>query len=279
VSKRQRAATLPIVGLIVLAVITAIVSIVALLQYRPGKQTAIPPTASAPQTSQTDETPTPSEPATPQPTTATALDHFATAFAQGHSVLVFGDGTGNEDDEWVSIWARDHVAHARATEYVLWDRDMAVWGAPVALSSAGQPMTVWNASIRSPQLDYETTRVAQAWQNVDAVLLSYGHVQTADVIAADLQAILDAVRVQSPTVPVAVILQNPDPTATADQQQATVAAIASWAHAQDLATIDVYAGFPQNQAERDALVELDGSPNEQGSQLFARIVADALPLA
>ena len=85
--------------------------------------------------------------------------------------------------------------------------------------------------------------------------------------------------VWSPTVPVAVILQNPDPTASADQQQATVAAIAAWAQAQSLATIDVYAGFPQNQAERDALVELDGSPNEQGSQLFARIVADALPLA
>ena len=81
------------------------------------------------------------------------------------------------------------------------------------------------------------------------------------------------------TFPVAVILQNPDPTASADQQQATVAAIAAWAQAQSLATIDVYAGFPQNQAERDALVELDGSPNEQGSQLFARIVADALPLA
>ena len=55
--------------------------------------------------------------------------------------------------------------------------------------------------------------------------------------------------------------------------------IVAWAQAQSLATIDVYAGFPQNQAERDALVELDGSPNEQGSQLFARIVADALPLA
>ena len=86
-------------GLIVLAVITAIVSIVALLQYRPGTQTAIPPASSATQTpQQTDETPTPSEPATPEPTPATALDHFATAFAQGHSVLVFGDGTGNEDD-------------------------------------------------------------------------------------------------------------------------------------------------------------------------------------
>ena len=194
-------------------------------------------------------------------------------------MLVFGDGTGIEDDEWVSIWARDHIAHARATEYVLWDRDAAVWGAPLALSSVGQPMTVWNASIRSPQLDYETTRLAQAWQNVDAVLLSYGHVQTADVIAADMQAILDAVRLQTPTDPVAVILHNPDPTASADQQQATVAAIAAWAQAQSLATIDVYAGFPQNQAERDALVELDGSPNEQGSQLFARIVADALPLA
>ncbi|WIY83007.1 SGNH/GDSL hydrolase family protein [Propionimicrobium sp. PCR01-08-3] len=287
-SSRHRALNLSLTGLVVLAVVTAVVAVLALLQYRGSAQSATPVTSSAPASTESEPADTPVSPQeteaseTAEPTAAETvspeLAQFAAALTGGDSVMVFGDGTGNDDGEWVSLWAQDYLAKSRATDYVVWDRDAAVWGAPMQMSSSGNPLTVWNASVRSPEITTEPDRVVQAWQPANAVILSYGHVQTADTIAGYMQSILDAVRLQSPEVPVAVVLQNPDPSATAAQQDATVAAIAAWAEGQGLAIIDVHSGFPQDQASRDNLLEIDGTPNAQGSGVFASVVANSIPL-
>ena len=101
---------LQLVGLVVLAVVTLIVSVLALTRYRePVPQAATP----APQTQDAaswpaDEPAEESEPA-PEPEPLTPLQEVGVRLAEpGASVMVIGDGTGNEDDEWVAVWARDY---------------------------------------------------------------------------------------------------------------------------------------------------------------------------
>lgn len=293
---RNRLAT---VGLGVLAAATVAVSALAVWQVRPAQVAAPAPTplidspSPSPSVIPVDPLPTPTAPkptaSSPKPaptasaTTSPSAPHtgpladFAAALAaDGAAVTVFGDGSGNEEGEWVHRWATDHLATRRAVSYAAWNAKTSTFPDPTPLSSEGATLTVWNASMRSPTLSREPARVARAWQRSDAVLLSYGHRKHAGDIEAALDAILDAVRGQAADVQVAVVLQNPDPAASADQQRDTVAAVAGWAKAHALPTIDVYSAFPESQRARDALLEEDGSPNDDGSRLFASTVAEAL---
>ena len=271
---------LQLVGLIALAVVTVVVSVLALTQYRTPTQQATPaPQPATPSESEpvpsAEPTPTP----TPEPTEVplTPLQQVGrTLAAPGASVMVIGDGTGNEDDEWVSVWARDHLAVNRGVAYHLWDRYGLRWVEPVALGSGAASLDVWNASILSPEMAGEPARVQAAWQPVDAVLLSYGHWRDPAAVGGELTAILDVIRGQDPNVPVVVILQNPGPWSVAASQETNVRAVADWAAQNNLPTIDVYGGWPVDQGQRDALLEADGSPTLEGSRLFARIVAEAL---
>ena len=271
---------LQLVGLIALAVVTVVVSVLALTQYRTPTQQATP----APQPATPSESePVPSAEPTPTPTLEptevplTPLQQVGrTLAAPGASVMVIGDGTGNEDDEWVSVWARDHLAVNRGVAYHLWDRYGLRWVEPVALGSGAASLDVWNASILSPEMAGEPARVQAAWQPVDAVLLSYGHWRDPVAVGGELTAILHAIRGQDPNVPVVVILQNPGPWSVAASQETNVRAVADWAAQNNLPTIDVYGGWPVDQGQRDALLEADGSPTLEGSRLFARIVAEAL---
>ncbi|AQP48855.1 hypothetical protein BW730_16510 [Tessaracoccus aquimaris] len=285
---RNRLAT---VGLAALATATVAVSWLALSQFRGVAAPADSPAPSVAPTSTTpsptaipvDPIPSPSRKPSPQPTASApapqpgSLAAFAAAFAaDGAAVTIFGDGSGNEESEWVHRWATEHLAKRHAVSYAAWNAKTSTFPDPAPLSNEGASLTVWNASMRSPVLSREPGRVARAWQRSDAVLLSYGHRKHAGEIESALDAILEAVRGQAADVPVAVVLQNPDPSASADQQKATVAAVAGWAKAHALPTIDVYSAFPTRQRDRDKLVEEDGSPNDEGSRLFASAIAEAL---
>ena len=271
---------LQLVGLIVLAVVTVVVSVLALVQYRTPRQGTAVSQPSAPSGSDwasPDAEPSSTPDAEPTEVPLTPLQQVGRTLAEpGSSVMVIGDGTGNEDDEWVSVWARDHLAVNRGVAYHLWDRYGLRWVEPVALGSGAASLDVWNASILSPEMAGEPARVQAAWQPVDAVLLSYGHWRDPVAVGGELTAILHAIRGQDPNVPVVVILQNPGPWSVAASQETNVRAVADWAAQNNLPTIDVYGGWPVDQGQRDALLEADGSPTLEGSRLFARIVAEAL---
>lgn len=194
---------------------------------------------------------------------------------EGASLLVLGDGSGNEADEWVHVWAADHLGTDRSVNYVLWDRGAQTFTEAEKLSSAGPALTVFNGSTANPSLTSEPARAAKAFDGQDLVLLSYGHRKPAGDLKQTLTKILAEIRKQSATVPVGVVLQNPDPAASAAQQKAAVKAVAEWAEDNDLPTIDVFKGFPESQSQVDELVEEDGSPNKEGSKLFAELVASA----
>lgn len=259
----------PLIGLGVLAVVTVIVASMALTQYR----TPTAPVATATPTSSATE-------ASPTPTPAQALNslaHIAALLqAPGSSVLVLGDGSGNEADEWVSVWAQDHLAADRTVSYAVWEPGAAAFASPTAFGTASDTMTVWNASVRSPVMSSESARVAKAWQPVGVVLLSYGHRQSADQISPELDAILAAIHQQDPSVAVAVLIQNPDPATTESTQRATTLTVQEWAVRNDLPTINIYDAFIADPRPRSQLVESDGSPTPAGSQLWAQTLADAL---
>lgn len=284
------------VGLLALSVVTLVTSALALLQHREAPA-AEPAASPAPAPASPSDSPTgpglataattpTAPPASPTSTASVAspvpepLAAFSAALAgDGASVLVLGDGSGNDADEWVSVWAEQHLSSDRMVSYVSWNREAQAFDEPKQFGVSGPAITVWNASVRSPTLSNEPARLGKAWNDQDAVLLSYGHRKHPADIRPSMDAILAAVRELSATVPVAVILQNPDPSESADQQERTVSEIADWATAESLPVINVYDGFPSDQSERDALVESDGSPTPDGSALFAEIVAGALASA
>ncbi|MGB3954074.1 MAG: SGNH/GDSL hydrolase family protein [Brooklawnia sp.] len=264
---------LQLVGLVVLGVVTLIVSVLALTRYRaPVPQAATP----APHTQDATSWPAEPEP-TPEPEPLTPLQEVGLRLGEpGASVMVVGDGTGNEDDEWVAVWARDYLAIDRGVNYRLWDRYGLRWSEPVAMGQGPADLDVWNASVLAPEMTQEPARVQAAWQPVSAVFLSYGHWRDPATVGAELTAILDVIRTQDPEVPVVVILQNPGPWSVAAAQEASVRAVDEWAQHNGLPTVDVYNGFPADQGQRDALLEADGSPTLDGSRLYASIVASAL---
>ncbi len=285
-----------VVGLISLALVTVVVAAFALLQHRStATVTAVPaatptaertvtespsPTPSAASLSPSNEpsvSPTATETEASEPADEDTLALATEALdADGSSVLVFGDGSGNDEGEWVHAWASDHLAGSRAVEYVSWEKSDAAWRAAETMSSDGDAMTVWNASISAPPLDSEPSRVAAAWQDADVVLLNYGHRKSPSELKNAMPKLLEAIRAQDSAVPVVVVLQNPDPAASASEQREAVETVEAWATDEDLPTIDVFGGFPDEQSEINQLVMQDGSPNAEGSDLFAEIVADAL---
>ncbi|HMT90433.1 MAG TPA: SGNH/GDSL hydrolase family protein [Dermatophilaceae bacterium] len=194
----------------------------------------------------------------------------------GASILVIGDGSGNQSDEWVSVWARDHLAKDATVSYSAWDRDAGEYADAVEHGSSERRVAVWNASVGAPDMASEPERIAKAWQDVDVVLLSYGHRRSADQISSQMDAVLAAVRAESESVRVVVLIQNPERASTESAQRATTAQIKRWADAEGLPTADIYSAFIDDPARRNDLVEQDGSPTPEGSRLWAKTWAEAL---
>ncbi len=86
------------------------------------------------------------------------------------------------------------------------------------------------------------------------------------VAASPAPSAQPTVSVPAPTDPVVA----PSPSATVPETTPSPSPAEN-----DLPTIDVFGGFPESQSKVDALVEEDGSPNKEGSKLFAELVAAA----
>lgn len=190
---------------------------------------------------------------------------------------MIGDGSGDEDDEWVAVWARDHLAANATVSYRAWERANIQYAAAVRTGSAGPTIELWNASIRAPDLAREPARIARAWQDADVVLLSYGHRRTPGRIGAEMDAVAAAVRANGPDARIVVLLQNPDRAATETPQRDTVQAMKTWADTNGFPTVDIFGAFMAEATPRNELVESDGSPTPRGSVLFAKAFQALLP--
>ncbi|WP_300079399.1 SGNH/GDSL hydrolase family protein [Propioniciclava sp.] len=283
---------LQIAGLVVLAIVAALLSLAALPGVRSQWQTPVAATPVASPTATPTETPTTTPTAiasgtteataTATPTTtptATGLAGLADRLAADDpvSIMVLGDGSGDATDEWVYLWARQ-VHKKRDVSYRSWDNSAGTWRKANPKGGATSA-TFWNASLSAPNLATEPRRVAEVWKPADVVILSYGHRKSADEIGPALTAIRKAVLEQNPDADIIVMIQNPDPVATQATQQATTQAVAKWAKKNDLDTVDIYSAFLDDPRPRAQLVEADGSPTPAGSMLWADTVQTALTAA
>jgi hypothetical protein len=278
------------VGVSALALVAVVVVIMAMFQYRvpttkatpvSGTTSASVPVRSTSTLLSTSATPSPAKAST-TPTaspTGLALANSILSAPSGASVLVIGDGTGDATNEWVAVWAHDHLATNATVSYSAWGWVSSQYATAVRYGTTGQTIAVWNASVRSPDMALEPARIARAWQTSNLVLLSYGHRRTPATITAQMDAVLAAIRAKNATVPIVVMIQNPDRADTETIQRENTQKIQAWAGAHGFATVDIYSAFMADPTPRNTMVESDGSPSPQGSQLWATTLAAALKAA
>lgn len=277
-----------LVGLVALGVVTAILVVWSLPQIRNPQPTGVPAKASPTLTVGPSETPTASSGATPTPskdapTTApkpTGVAGLATLLRgqEAVSILVLGDGSGNDPDEWVSLWATDYLAKGRKVAYKSWNPEREAWKS-AGTTGSGPATTIWNASMTAPNLSTEDDRVADVWQPADVVIISYGHRNPASSIGSRLTAIRKAVKAQDDSANVIVMIQNPDPVAIEQTQREATQTVKKWAVDAGLDSINIYDAFIADSTPRYQLVEADGSPSPAGSALWARTLANAVASA
>lgn len=198
-------------------------------------------------------------------------------------VLALGDSTGNDVGEWTFRWAQA-LAETRPTSIVPWNE----WTEdgyiePEVLSSAVAPradgvvlgeVVVWSGHQSGAPASYPANRIgAMVPEQPDLVVLNYGHNNTVRDVADELDRTLEALRAQvGDQVPVVVTLQQPQ---YADENAPVREAVQAWARARDLPVIDVAARFNERDDPGELLTDAL-HPNDEGSALWAQVVAEAL---
>jgi len=192
---------------------------------------------------------------------------------------VLGDATSNARQEWVHRWAT-RLAEERPVTISHWDEASEEgFVEPDVLSQegvgTGSAMTIWSGSASGADAAYPASRVeAMMPEKPDLLVLNFGHSDPPGRVAARLGVTWEAVQEAYGTVPVVVILQQPE---ADDANAATREAVADWAREQGLPTIDVASDFLAEPDYADLLLSEDGvTPNDEGSQRWADLVARAL---
>lgn len=206
--------------------------------------------------------------------------------AEPYTVLVLGDSTGNNTDEWVHrIGKRIAANYQRAVTIHDWSDTVNGYITTTAYGDPGQPpVTIWNGSAAGKGPSYsESYYASMAPERADLTLINHGHNGEAkDIVSGDERLIQLIKEAGTPDAVIAVMLQNPrvDSPAKADMLQRGVNLLRQrFGGARSGVTlIDVHSAFPHD-AGLTAYLRPDGiHPNERGQQLWADTVAAALQL-
>lgn len=199
--------------------------------------------------------------------------------ARDTTVVVLGDSTGDEPDEWVyRIGAWASVRYARPVTLMPWNDGARAYGTPVQLGTGpGRPLTIWNAS--APGRDAGYTRVTLPAMlppeatTIDALFVSHGHNQSRGLanVRGALASLNGAIAARDSGIPIAVIAQNPNKFPDQTDQAGKVDAARSFADQFDRPTIDVFDAFVRT-GDSDALMADSEYPNTAGSELWAATV-------
>ena len=192
-------------------------------------------------------------------------------------VSVLGDSTGNEDGEWVDLWARS-LGRTRHVLLHQWDDAHGGWlPRERVYGQHGPTVTIWNGSKSGAQAGYALARLeAIQPERPDLVLYSFGHNHSPGKVVAPMRALVSTVDSRWPRAPAsAVILQNPQLGATAGLQAQVVAELTRWAAGAGLPTIDVYGAFEAH-ADKQSLFKDFHHPSPAGSAVWAAVVSEAI---
>ncbi|WP_432558646.1 SGNH/GDSL hydrolase family protein [Granulicoccus sp. GXG6511] len=265
-----------LVGLAVLAVATVVLVVLSFLNVRPVDGAAGPSGAVSVAEAVVTE-PSSAEPAPRRSSLANI--HAQLAGDRPTKILVLGDATGLDDGvsgetRWVTLWAQELAARRPVT--------LAVRGSGGEYAAArrlgtgtGVPIEILNASDRPGRIATATADAdSLVPEDVDLVILSFGHSEDIAQLAGELDAFRAALPVSAMVL---VMAQNPQQGAGAAGQRARVRATLEWAQQNDLPFIDVFEAFRE---APEPLVDLLGpdriNPNDRGSEVWRDAVVEAL---
>jgi hypothetical protein len=267
---RTRSALL---GLGILLVNVAVV--VAIVWFTSGRTEGgieLPPSAA--HGASTTPAPTTSAAGPTDPASVAGAADLATA-DRAITISVLGDGTGDEDGEWVQVLARMLGETRRVTLRTLDESDPTRYTGKETFGTDGPATTIYNGSRKGSSADYAAPRLDfLVPKKPDVVILNYGRDDTASDIAEQLSGTYDAIRSAWPSVPVLVTLQAQDRDDAIEPVRATTE---EWATEHGLPTIDVAGAFAQVGDPNRFVSVLDPpSVNSKGGRLWARTVLAAL---
>ena len=200
------------------------------------------------------------------------------------TITVIGDSTSRQDGAWLYRVA-DHVATTFGRSVIVndWDDTANSYTETKQVGSNGVPVTVWNGSAGGQSAQY----ALQWWPQLvpepsDLTIINHTHNNPWHAVEGIEKLVADAKGNTKPGGGVVVMLQNPrtdDPERAALEQQVTDELRAKYAAPDsDMIVVDVNTAFRQA-GDLTALLKPDGAhPSEQGAQLWADTVIQALKL-
>jgi hypothetical protein len=260
-----------VIGVVVLAVVAVVLTVVALTSTPTAETSSHSRLKPVPQPEPEAETDLPPAPLRP----------VRALFQSGEplTVSVLGDGTSDEDDEWVALWVQD-LADTRTVTLHMWDERVSDFADPVTYGDGGQSVDVWNFSVSGATPDAPAGRLPAAQpEQPDLVVYNFGHTSTPGDVGAQLDATVRAVRRQweGDRVRSLLILQNPSRREDRIEQAETVFNLRSyWSRVSRVPIANVFAAFRYAPGPVGSLMEGDAQPNDRGSRLWARVIAAAL---
>lgn len=278
------------IGLVVLAVLTAVLILLALraassvpeaptsnISGAPTDAQAAPggTTGDRPDDSVATGTASPDQVEETAGETPLAAAREALASPDPVVVSVLGDSTSNARQEWVHRWAQD-LSTQRPVTISHWDEaGQSGFVEPDVLSDTGDSsaLTIWSGSQSGVDATYASDQLAVIIpESPDLILLNYGHNETVQSATSNFEELLASLRDEYGDVPVVVVLQQPQiDDANADVRDA----ISDWARSEGLGTIDVAKAFLETD-DFTTLLQDDLHPNDDGSRLWAQTVEAAL---
>jgi hypothetical protein len=194
------------------------------------------------------------------------------------TVSILGDGTSDEDDEWVAQWAED-LADTRTVTLHTWNTATSAYTAPVTYGDGGQSVEIWNFSEPGASPDAPAGGISAAQpEQPDLVVYNFGHTSTPGDVGSQLDTTVRAVRQQWDEEPASLlILQNPARRDARVEQAETVYYLRTyWSRVSKMPTVNVFAAFRYTPGPVGKLMEGDAQPNDRGSRLWAKVIAAAL---
>lgn len=190
------------------------------------------------------------------------------------TVLVLGDQTGTDANDWVGAWSRmlatDRLVELRTPTAA----DPTRYDPPYELGTGDAEVTLYNASLIGGTPGYAADRLPLlAPQNADLVLLNYGRSNTPDDLPAELEALWDALGKQLPDAETWVVVAPQRTDALAPTVQTT----RDWAEDAEAPVVDVAEVFDDEGLTRTSVSTRDPlSVNIAGAERWAEIVHETV---
>jgi lysophospholipase L1-like esterase len=199
------------------------------------------------------------------------------------NIVVAGDSTGDEPDEWVFLLAQQlgTLYPGYGVNYYLWNRRNPGWPATPWLIQEGAPGThvlnIWNMSVSGTRENYGLTYAESVIvpKQPDLLLVSYGHNDGEDTVRFrwGVQSLVETVAAGSPRTEILLVAQNPETGNTF--QQAHAAELAQLASEEHLGLVDILGAFEAT-GNSSAYVKDGIHPTLGGSYLWMNTVLAAL---